>query len=199
MTQEYKSNSHASKSKPEICEKKKIEKVTTGVTKTKKKSGSSGFASIFLAEDVTNVKSYILEEVLLPAAKKAISDIVTNGVDMLLYGEVKPKGKEKGSKVSYSGYYKDRDHRDVSRNRTRKGYDYEEIIFESRGDAESVLDSMFELLDNYDVVSIGDYYDLSGKTGNYIDNKYGWTGLRNADVQRTREGYVINLPRVVEI
>lgn len=201
MTPEYKSNSH--KSKEVTTESKpQVNKVTTGATKKKKKSEVNKLASIFLAEDVTNVKEYILEEVLLPAAKKAISDIVTNGIDMLLYGEVKPKGKDKGSKVSYSGYYKretrDRD-RESSRKRTRNGYDYEDVSFESRGDAESVLDSMFELLDRYDVVSVGDYYDLSGISGNYVDNKFGWTSLRNAEVRRTRDGYIIELPRVVEI
>lgn len=204
MTPEYKSNSHKSKevatnNKPEVS------KVTTGVAKKKKKSEVTKFANTFLAEDVTNVKTYIVEEVLVPAAKKALADIVTNGIDMLLYGEVRTKTKEKGSKVSYSGYYARRDSResdrdrDGSRRRNRSGYDYDEIGFETRGDAESVLDSMFELLDKYEVVSVGDYYDLAGISGNYIDNKFGWTSLRNADVRRTRDGYIIDLPRVVEI
>lgn len=206
MIPEYKSNSHRSKEETKVVDAKpQVAKVTTGSTKKKKKSEVSKFASTFLAEDVTNVRSYVIEEVLIPAAKKALADIVTNGIDMLLYGEVRSKNKDKGSKVSYSGYYSRKDgrererDRDGSRRKSRNGYDYEDIIFDTRGDAESVLDSMFELLDKYEVVSVGDFYDLAGISGNYIDNKFGWTSLRNADVRRTRDGFAIELPRVVEI
>lgn len=204
MTPEFKSNSHKSKGENNVVEvRPQVNKVTTGNTKKKKKSEVSKFANTFLAEDVTSVKSYIIEEVLVPAAKKAFVDIVTNGIDMLLYGEVRSKGKDKGSKVSYSGYYDRKDTRsrdtDRSRRTSRNGYDYEDVSFESRGDAESVLDSMFELLDRYEMVSVGDLYDLAGMSGSYIDNKFGWTSLRNASVKRTRDGYVLELPRVIEI
>lgn len=206
MTPEFRSNSHKSKEEGKVTDSRpQVAKVTTGVTKRKKKSEVSKFANTFLAEDVTSVKSYIVEEVLVPAAKKALADIVTNGIDMLLYGEVRSKNKDKGSKVSYSGYYSKKDDRgrdrdiESSRKRSRNGYDYEEVIFDTRGDAESVIDGMIELLDIYDVVSVGDFYDLAGITGSYIDNKFGWTTLRNADIRRTRGGFMIELPRVVEI
>lgn len=57
-----------------------------------KKSEMQKFADVFISEDVNNVKSYIVMDVLVPAIKKAISDIVTNGIDMILYGET---GKSK--------------------------------------------------------------------------------------------------------
>ena len=100
----YPSNSH--KAREEVAEKK-VEKVVSGKTSTKKKSGIRKLSDTFLSEDVSNVKSYIFSEVLLPAAKKLVSDIVTNGTNMLLYGEIKNK-KGNSSKVSYSRYYDDR-------------------------------------------------------------------------------------------
>ena len=84
----YPSNSH--KAREEVAEKK-VEKVVSGKTSTKKKSGMRKLSDTFLSEDVSNVKSYIFSEVLLPAAKKLVSDIVTNGTNMLLYGEIKNK------------------------------------------------------------------------------------------------------------
>ena len=96
----YPSNSH--KAREEVAEKK-VEKVVSGKTSTKKKSGIRKLSDTFLSEDVSNVKSYIFSEVLLPAAKKLVSDIVTNGTNMLLYGEIKNK-KGNSSKVSYSRY-----------------------------------------------------------------------------------------------
>ena len=196
---EYKSNSHKVRNE----EKKPLKKIVKGNVKTKKKSEVRKFTDVFISEDVHNVKSYIIGEILIPTAKKVLSEVVTNSIDMLLYGEVRSKGKDKGSKISYTGYYSRKDSRERdregSRRRNRSGYDYDEIEFDYRGDAESVLDSMFELLDRYEVVSVGDYYDLAGKSGNYIDNKFGWTSLRNASVRRTRDGYIIELPRVVEL
>ena len=192
---EYKSNSHRSKEQNEIVEKK-VEQIAKG--KTKKKSEVKKFADTFIAEDITSVKDYILMEVLLPAAKKAISDIVTNGIDMILYGETRSKSKSRESRVSYTKYYdRDRDYDRPSRTRGRYGYDYDDIILDTRKEAEEVLDRMDDLIDNYGMVSVADLYDLVGVSGNYTDNKYGWTNLRNADVQRVRDGYLLKLPKAL--
>ena len=192
---EYKGNSHRSKEQNEVVEKK-VEQIAKG--KTKKKSEVKKFADTFIAEDITSVKDYIIMEVLLPAAKKAISDIVTNGIDMILYGETRSKSKSRESRVSYTKYYdRDRDYDRPSRTRGRYGYDYDDIILDTRKEAEEVLDRMDDLIDNYGMVSVADLYDLVGVSGNYTDNKYGWTNLRNADVQRVRDGYLLKLPKAL--
>lgn len=91
--EEYKPNSHRSKEeRKESIPEKHVEKVISGTVKPKKKSEMQKFADVFISEDVNNVKSYIVMDVLVPAIKKAISDIVTNGIDMILYGEA---GKSK--------------------------------------------------------------------------------------------------------
>ena len=194
--EDYKSNSHKSKEEPRR-EEKKIEKVATGKVKTKKKSGANKVADVFISEDISNVKDYIIYDVLLPAAKKTISEIVSNGIDMILYGETRSKSKSRGSKVSYSKYYEDRDD-DYRRSSRRRvvGYDYEDVILESRREAEEVLNRMEDVSDTDGVVSVADLYDLVGISGNYTDNKYGWTNLRSAGVERTRDGYLIYLPKV---
>ena len=192
---EYKGNSHRSKEQNEVVEKK-VEQIAKG--KTKKKSEVKKFADTFIAEDITSVKDYILMEVLLPAAKKAISDIVTNGIDMILYGETRTKSKSRESRVSYTKYYdRDRDYERPTRTRGRYGYDYDDIILDTRKEAEEVLDRMDDLIDTYGMVSVADLYDLVGVSGNYTDNKYGWTNLRNADVQRVRDGYLLKLPKAL--
>lgn len=202
---EYKGNSHKSKMREsEDVKNKKVEKITNGVVKTKKKSEVSKLTNIFIAEDVTNVKNYIIDEVLLPAAKKAISDIVTNGIDMLLYGETRSRNKDKSGRISYSKYYDDRDRgysssRDRRSSRRGSGYDYDDIILETRGEAEDVLDRMDDLIATYDIVSVADLYDLVGIQGRYTDNKYGWTNLRTAEVQRVRDGYLLRLPKALPI
>lgn len=202
---EYQSNSHKAreeqKQQNEIIERKKIQPVAKG--KAKKKSEVKKFADIFVAEDVTSVKNYIINDVLIPAAKKAISDIVTNGIDMLLYGEAKGRSRDRdrsGGRVSYTKYYeRGRDvDRDYDRRTTRRSvYDYDDIVLDTRGEAEEVLNRMDDLIDAYGMVSVADLYDLVGISGNYTDNKYGWTNLRNATVQRVRDGYLLKLPKAL--
>ncbi len=75
----------------------------------------------------------------MPAVKKAISDIVTTGIDMILYGEAgRSKNNGTASKVSYRNYYDqatDRVPAGPVGNR-RNTPDYDDILFDTRGDAE---------------------------------------------------------------
>ena len=130
--EDYKSNSD--KARQEQQSEKKVEAVITGAAKTRKKGEMQKFADVFIAEDANNVKSYILMEVIVPAVKKAISDIVTTGIDMILYGEA-GRNKKNGtaSKVSYRNYY------DQGGDRVRAGSvgnrrntpDYDDILFDT--------------------------------------------------------------------
>ena len=198
----YTSNSHKSKE----TEKRQLQKVVKGKVKTKKKSEARRFADVFISEDIQNVKSYVIGEVLIPAAKKALSDIVTNGIDMILYGEagVSKRRNSSSSRVSYQSYYDKedrRDRRDRERysTRSRAGYNFDNIILDSRGEAENVLCAMEDEIENYGIVSVADLYELVGVSGNYTDNKYGWTDLRTASIARTRDGYMLKLPRALPI
>lgn len=196
--EDYRSNSHKSKIE-NTTEQKVVTKVVNGKVRTKKKSGISKLADTFISEDAQNVKSYVVLDVLIPALKKAISDIVVNGIDMILYGEAgHTKKRYTSSYISYNKYSDRRDEHEYSR--ARVGYSYDDIILDSRGEAEEVLDKMFELLDTYQFVSVADLYDLVGVTGNYTDNKYGWTNLRGAEPVRMRDGgYALKLPKAYPI
>lgn len=196
--EDYKPNSHRSKEEQKLPEKK-IEPVVKGKVTTKKNNVRK-LTNTFVTEDIQNVKSYVLMDVLVPAIKKAISDIVTNGIDMLLYGETgRSRRKTNASVVSYRNYYDSRREERYSSSRTRTGYSYDDVVLETRGEAEDVLSRMDELIDTYGVVSVADLYDLVGISCNYTDNKYGWTNLRNAEPVRVRDGYMLKLPKALPI
>lgn len=202
MNEEYKSNSHRSKEgKTEaLTDRKKVEKVVHGRVRTKPKSGVSKITDVFISEDAANVKSYIVMDVLVPAVKKAISDIVRDGIDMILYGE--SRGRKSSSVSGYVSYrdYSRSDDRDRFRDsRSRSSYAHDDIILDSRGEAEEVLTRMDELIDMYGNVSVADLYDLVGKSSEYTDNKYGWTNIRNAEPIRVRDGYMLKLPKALPI
>lgn len=197
--EEYKSNSHKSKQEA-TAEDKKIEKVVKGVAKVKKKNGIDKIKDTFISEDASNIKSYVLMDVLIPAVKKAICDIVKNGVDMILYGESdRGRNRRPSEYVSYDRRYSDRRENRAVESRSRTGYSYDDIILETRGEAEDVLARMDELVDMYGMVSVADLYDLVGISGNYTDNKYGWTNIRNAEPVRVRDGYMLRFPKVTSL
>lgn len=197
--EEYKSNSD--KARKEQSEKK-VEAVITGTAKTRKKGEMQKFADVFIAEDANNVKSYILMEVIVPAVKKAISDIVTTGIDMILYGEAGRSKRSTANKVSYRNYYDQSSERvrAGSGSPKRAGIDYDDIVFDTRGDAESVLDAMHDIIAQYGTVSVADLYDLARvPNDNFTMNRYGWTNLNGAQPVRVRDGYILKLPRVVPL
>lgn len=194
----YQSNSYKSKETQESNEeKKKVEKVIAGQAKTKKKSGMSKFVSGLVADETHNIKTYLFKDVVIPTIKKTITDVV----DMILYGGSKRSSSSRSmaSRVSYRSYYDEPRTTRRDEPRTIQGYSYDDVILESRGDAEEVLDKLNEIIDTYQIASVADLYDLVGISGNYTDNKYGWTNLANADVVRTRDGYQLKLPRALPI
>jgi hypothetical protein len=200
---EYPNNSHNARERQNTGDsppEKRVEKVVTGAVKARKKSEVKKFAGIFVPEDTNSVKSYILMDVVVPGIKNAIADVVS----IILFGESGRIGgkKSSSSKVSYQRYYDDRrdDRKDYNRPRTALGYEYDDIIIESRGEAELVLDQLEEIISTYGMASVADLYDLVGITGrSYTDNKYGWTDIRNAKVVRVRDGYILQLPRALPI
>lgn len=199
---EYASNSH--KSREEKAKKpEKFEKVVNGVAKTRKKSEVRKFTDVFLAGDVENVKSYILSDVIIPTLKKSISDIVANGIDILLYGESSrhsSSARTMSDRVSYQKYYRDEPRRGGSVRRPKSGYNYEDVVVNTRGEAEAIINRMDEIIDQYGTVSVADMYDVSGITAEHTDYKYGWTDIRSASAERLRDGgYVIKMPRALPL
>lgn len=200
---DYKSNSNKSKKENLKIEDQRVEKIVTGKVLTKKKSSLSKFTDEFISEDAKNIKSYVFGEVLIPAIKKAISDIVVDGIDIILYGGKNGRGGNKRSnadKISYRNYYNDdRNRNDRPSDRLSAGYSYDDIILSSRGEAEDVLARMDELMDSYGLVRVADLKDLVGISGNYTDNRYGWTNIRNAQIVHVRDGWQIKMPRAATI
>lgn len=188
---------------------KKVEKVISGSVKKQKQSVGKKFSEAFLGDNVDNVAAYMIYDVMLPAAKAMVSDAVSTGIEMLLFGEVRggrtrrDKGK---SYVSYTNYYeKDKGRRTTSRgssrdsvdHRRRARHNFDDICLEHRGEAEEVLSHLVDLTEDYGVATVADMYDLVGVTSSFTDNKYGWDNLSTGRVIRTRDGYLLDLPKPI--
>lgn len=204
----YPGNSDKKRMNQQEEPKKEIKKVASATKR--KKSMAKKFKEAFVGEDGDDqsVADYILYDVLVPAAKNTISDMVTGGIEMILYGERRGSSRmnrDRGrSYVNYSGYSTRRDN-DRARNSSRvrrsardRVYN-DDIVLPTRGEAEQVIDSLLDIIDQYGSASIADLYSLTGIDSDFTDNSYGWTNLSTASVSRTRDGYILNLPRAYPI
>jgi len=198
----YPDNSHSAREKrcDSAAQEKKVDKVVTGAVKLRKKSEARKLASIFTPDDMENIKSYIVTDVIIPGVKNAVADAVS----ILLFGDSGRLGtrKSSGSKLMYQRCYDGRQdcRRDNDHRRNVPGYEHDDIIFDTRGEAELVLDRLDEIIATYGMASVADLYDLAGITNRrYTDNKYGWTDIRGAKPRRVSDGYILLLPRALPI
>lgn len=195
--EDYKSNSDASRR--EAQEEKKVEPVVSSPGKIRKKGGALKVVSGFVEENLGSVLSYIWTDVLKPNIKKAISEMVNTGTDMLLYGESKPSNKRSiTQKVSWRDYY-DREPERVNSRYLRPQTavpSYDDILYDTRGDAEAVLASLRDMIARYGLATILDLYDAAQvPTDNYTLKRYGWDNLDSGYAHRVRDGYILVLPK----
>lgn len=199
MENNYKPNSHKFKEAQLQAatqqEEKKIEKVIDGTARVRKKSGIRKAMDNFISDDVPNIRTYVIKDVIVPTIKKIISETV----DMVLFGKSR-KSNTIAGRVSYNRFFEEPRRQAASSVQTAHGYNYNEVIVESRGEAELVLSQMNDIIETYDMASVADLYDLVGITGEYTDNRYGWTNVSNAEIVRLRDGgYLIQMPKALPI
>ena len=196
---DIKPNSH--KYKTENSEKKKIEPVVKSGAKLRKKNELQKVAGSIISEDARSVKSYILMDVLVPAIKDAIEDIVTNGIRMLLRGDTSARRSGPSGGISHISYNKAYDRRDRSSlDRPRGVMDFDDLILPTRYEAEEVLRSLDDLIETYRIVSVADMYEAAGiRDFEYTARNYGWKDIRRAEVVHVRNGYWLKMPNVSPI
>jgi hypothetical protein len=208
--EEFPGNSRKARVPTEEAEPKKIEKVVTGEVSMRKKPLGKRFLGTFFGGDAKGVMGYIIQDVLLPATKDAFADAVSQGIERLIFGEVRSTSRRTGQRpsgssgyVSYNRYASSpttppagrrEEPRNVSR-RARGAHDFDEIILATRAEAEEVIDRLFDLVARYEQATVSDLYELVGVSGNFTDEKWGWTDVRGAGVTRIRNGYLLDLPR----
>ncbi len=201
---DYPSNSQRTIKEPaKKQDPKKVEKVIEGEVVRRKKPLGKRFKETFTGGDAGSVWEYVMLDVLVPAAKDMFADAVSQGVERMIFGEVRstsrrPRSTGSNGYVAYNRYApnsrKDDDRRPVSR-RARASHDFDEIILATRYEAEEVVDRLVDIVDRYEVATVKDLYELVGASSAYTDDKWGWTDMRSAGVTRVRNGYLLDLPR----
>ena len=215
MNEEFPGNSKTVRQpKPTPEMEKKIESVLSSMAAKKKKSLFKRFTDVIIGGDIKSVTHYVATEVLLPQIKDMATEALSGGFEKLIYGEARRPGPRYGGRpagpTNYTKYTvrgtnpigaAQRDPRDRPPNPTPlpSQLDYDEILIPTRPDAEAVLESMYDLIQQYEAVSIHDLKSLVGWSSNYTDQKWGWTSLQGSSIRRVREGYMLEFPRPVSL
>lgn len=200
----YGSNSHKARDEAaaEPEERRKLESVVKGQAVKRKIPLSRRLVETFAGDSAHNVGQFIMFDVIVPAIKVMISDAVSQGFERLLFGGAarnRPAGSGYRPRQQHTGYQSmfnstARTAREISP-QARSRHNFDEVILDSREEANDVLEALDDAIKEFGVATVADLYDLVGITGNWADNQWGWTDLREASVNLIRGGkYLINLP-----
>lgn len=179
-------------------EEKKPKQITTATRLVKKEEPL--ITKIVKSETTRSIFEYFIWDVIIPAAKATISDMIT-GIPDFLFPDQRSSGRHYRDRdrtyVSYKSYY-GRAEREKTRRRPRersRDHQFSDIIIADRADAVAVLDQLTEMVDVYDTASVADFYVGVGISPQAVDYQVGWDNLSDAYVERVRGGYILVLPR----
>lgn len=188
--------------------REKVERVVTSSVTQRKRPLGRRLTETFVGGDAKGTLLYVVADILVPAAKDMVADAFTQGFERLIFGDTRsgtrrPAGRPSGPSgyVSYNrmagrglGSRDREESRDISR-RARATHQFDEIILDTRAEAELVLERLDELIHQYDEATVADLYNLIGVSSTHTDGKWGWDSMEGARVVRVRNsGYLLQLP-----
>lgn len=179
----------------------------------------------FISEDAEYVGSSIVDDILVPALKDLINDILHGAIDMTFGGgNYRGSYSRRGSKsrIAYNRMYddnrfsrrrrdRDDDDYDDRRSRRRRLPDCSEFIFDPRDfdrpsdakcAAEDLLDDMADRIEEFGQVDMAWFLDQIGEDAEGLWNAedWGWTNLAGVRVRGSnRNGWYIDLPKPKEL
>lgn len=183
--------------------------IKPGRVSTKKQSAWRRAKHRIFEQEGEELKHYVIEDILIPSIKDTISNIVANGIDIILYGEARHTNNRRSSilerSTRYGNYvtYSSTSNRPASISSrgpmgsgaaVRNSLALDDFIFQTRGEAMDILDRLSTILSDYGIVTVADLYDMCGLKSQYTYNNYAWKDLSTAGISLTRDGYLLNLP-----
>lgn len=182
---------------------KHIEAVAQGTKVSKSKSKARRIAEIFVGGDLKETAEHVRDDVAIPALKNFLYDSLSEGLQRILWGETKNDRRRNSTHRDYVGYSRrareSRPAPQTSARYSRATQGFDDVVLATRTEAESVLSRMYDLIENYNMVTVAEFYSLVGISAEFTDENWGWRDLRSANIQHIRDGFRINLPKPEEI
>ena len=198
--EEYPSNSYnvqkqsiSTRGEGESRSKKDVRPIATA--KEKKRTLTQRFADRFLSFTKEEITDRIIDEWLFPGIANAIEDLIHF---VLFQGQGRPRRRRDGDRlrrVDYSSSYDDNRRDSYLSRRTRQP----ELIFDTRDEADEVLNTLFDILDDYSRVTVKDLYSLADMPTDFTMTNWGWYDLSEATILKCSEGFLLQMPKIQEI
>lgn len=185
---DYPSNSYRSKMEgQEDKTRDKREKIISGTARKK----SPTFFDVFFTEDLKTIGDNMMSEVIVPKIKETLDDMVHS----FLYPNGEKRRSNSAGNTNYTKFSRNGVVIETQKPKTLASSDYQEIELDSRAEAEDVLSCLLDILDDYEVVSVADLYELVGIAPTAANFKYGWDNLHAARIEKTGRGFALRMPR----
>lgn len=205
-------NSNKARREQEEAERKDLPAPSDEKRKISVKVKKEGFwakckRSFFGGRTMGEVVEDSIFDVAIPAIKATISDLFSNSIEVLLFGESRGRRSRRDGYTDYarvSRSDRDRRDRDVDRSGRDRYLSYRDITFDSKSDAKEFLSEVFDYVSDYGRISEAVYISIINK---YLDepirttwenDRKGWykedlTG--RTEPVRTRYGWEVDFPR----
>lgn len=170
---------------------------------------------LFGEEGFRGATTRMVQDIIVPSIQNTVSDVLITAVQRAIFGDDYIHRRSnvgsfwgRGSNVTRMDTYRGGRQTDYTKNfsrrNTRAGNVVNDIALETMHEAEEVFKILLENLNAYEMVTVGDYYELTDNPASFTDHAYGWTlesgGLNGARIVPARGGgYKIQFPQPVEV
>lgn len=174
--------------------------------KLKDKTFKQKLRDAFIAEEVHDIKDYMIFGVVIPAIKTTFRNLVVNSLDISLFGKTQKSGNGGkpggGSYISYDrAYNSNQQQQSAPQAKSSNSIDVREldrVWFETKEDAEEQIRVIRETYDyNEGVLSVAEFLDAAQIKPTPIHTKWGWIDISNVSAEPYPDGsgWYVNLPR----
>lgn len=189
--------------------KKVVKKVISGEATARKKGVMATIAEYFSGDDFKTIAKGVLVEVVLPELKSLLFNATTQGLERRLWGRDARRGIPGNGYIPYNRIGGNVVQAVVNaKNATaaaqpapaeKPAAAFDSVVVPSRADAQAVLDEMGNIIDQYGMVFLADFYDMVGYPTTHVDNKWGWYNMHGQSIRPVANGFLLVLPRPVPI
>lgn len=183
---------------------KKLKPVIPGATQVQRPATRRFFNFLF-AESPKALVGRVGKDILVPRAKAGVEEALNSFIHGMFWGQgASPLSSMvrgtvlRGGGTQYSQISSGTPSAlELARqaNESRTPGNYQDIICGTQEHAELLLASLFEVYNQYRVVTVADLYEMANITPEPVHNNYGWHQLTGARIVHDREGYRLELPR----
>lgn len=182
--------------------KKKIEQIVPGAQEASRPATRRLFGFLF-AENPGDLGRRIGRDVVVPRIKAGVEEALNSFIHGMFWGGGSNPLQQfaKGTVIraggtNYNAISSQPSGLQMAQAASRPSTGpYSDLAFATQQHAEKTLANCYDVLNRYRVVSVADLKEMVGMTPGTQDNAYGWMSLDNARITKTREGYLLEMPR----